>query len=135
MTDDFGHWLAGFIDGEGCFTIPSRSNASKGYHGRAFGCRMDLGLRQDDRPILDLIQSTTKLGKVGMVYAKRYTMARWYIGSKEGCRGLVTLLDQYPLRAKKRRDYDVWRLAVKEWTTTRDWGRMAALSDQLVTGR
>jgi hypothetical protein len=53
---------------------------------------------------------------------------------------LVGLLDRYPLRAKKARDYEVWREGVLLWTThVADgkaaraglWQEMAALSLRL----
>lgn len=36
--------------------------------------------------------------------------------SKPWCRQLVSIFDAHPLRAKKARDYSVWREAVKVWT-------------------
>lgn len=37
------------------------------------------------------------------------------IETKEGCRRLVDVLDRFPLRAKKARDYAIWREAVLTW--------------------
>jgi hypothetical protein len=49
------------------------------------------------------------------------------------------VLDRYPLRAKKRRDYAIWREAVLEWATVpfgrQDWAKMAALRTALSASR
>lgn len=37
------------------------------------------------------------------------------VASKAGAVGLVELLDHFPLRAKKSRDFAIWREAVEAW--------------------
>lgn len=72
----------------------------------------------------------------------------WHVTSKAHCLGLVELLDQYPMRAVKGRDFDVWREAVHLWAAMRieaagfgnghlpgDWSAIAPLRDQLQAGR
>jgi hypothetical protein len=137
MDDGFGHWLAGFIDGEGCFEV--YRNAAGWYC-----CRFTLNVRADDERILLEIQ---RRAGVGIVQAKRLAhrgdgadrkpQVRWVVINKPDCIGLVALLDRYPLRAKKARDYAIWREAVSEWSRIRrhsgkqDWTKMpvAAVDD------
>lgn len=132
----FADWLAGFIDGEGCFLITRN-------HG-GYSCAFRLGVRADDRPILDEIVQRTGLGSV----SENRGMARWIVGSREDTLGLVLLLERAPLRAKKRRDAAIWseavRLRVKMvnrgkgfggGSYLRDWSEIGALREQLIAGR
>ena len=114
MDDAYGHWLAGLIDGEGSFVI------AKG--GRLNFCKpgFRLALRADDGPLLEEVRGVTGIGTLHRVeLANRPENARpqivWQVGSRADCAALVVILDHYPLRSKKRRDYDVWRAAVSYW--------------------
>jgi DNA modification methylase len=135
----FAYWLAGFIDGEGCFAIKGHS---RGTYAPSFRVK----LRADDRGILDGIRRTLGIGTVaehaGSGGSER--QASWTVGDRAGCQRLVDLLDKYPLRAKKRNDYLHWREAVCEWTERprgnrwdgpSDQTRMSALRDALMEGR
>lgn len=121
MQDDaFLHWLAGFIDGEGCFSINGSATGR-----RAYSCSFDLGLREDDSAILD--EMVRRLG-IGKVYYRvtgrsQCRIATWTLRNKRDCLMLVEILDEHPLRAKKARDYAIWREAVLEWETVSqfDW--------------
>lgn len=137
----FAHWFAGFIDGEGCFYIRSHQPTRVGY-----GCLLRLQLRDDDRAILDEIRDILGVGTTGVVsvQAGESGMAYWVATSRRDCAALVCLFDRYPLRAKKARDYAIWREAVQEWCRlnphrgpggTNDWSRMAALRETLMGSR
>lgn len=103
----FGHWLAGFVDGEGCFTIiSSRRQAS-------LICRFSLGLRSDDAPILREACERTGLGRVYRAGDGR--MATWIVATQADLIALVELFEKYPLRAKKKRDFEIWARAVRLW--------------------
>jgi hypothetical protein len=142
MDDLFGHWLAGFIDGEGTFQIqhhPARRGA------RAHvSLRFSITLRNDDIAILEEIAERTGLGLVRRRRPRNHDsqpQATWRVGRKDECLRLVELLDRYPLRAKKRHDYTIWREAALLWnavdsrTATNDWGPLLALIDRLKSGR
>jgi hypothetical protein len=133
MDDAFGHWLAGFIDGEGHFQVSQNRNGG-------FGCRFAIGLRADDREALATIHQETGLGRmwVRRPAGQRHAVAYWSVQSLADCRHLCDLLERYPLRAKKARDFAIWREAVLNWTSARherDWSRMAALKVALEAGR
>lgn len=101
------HWLAGLIDGEGSFNIRARKGTSP-------CCTLTVQLRADDRPILEEIRQKTGLGRLEDV-SQSGTSApgvRWAVTRKGDAQALVALLDKYPLRTKKRRDYATWREAV-----------------------
>jgi hypothetical protein len=79
LDDAFGHWLAGFADGEGCFSI---------------------------------------IRTVGQ---------------------LAEFFTRYPLRAKKRTDFAIWRQAVELWIQRRrrngDWDAIGLLATELSANR
>ena len=131
----FGYWLAGFIDGEGCFVIREQ----KGEYRPAFQLR----LRDDDLPVLHYIRH--RLG-VGDIYGERgrpdragyvsRPKALFWIQSKATCMRLVEVLDRAPLRSKKARDYAIWREAVLEhYSPQPDQSRLAFLKLELECGR
>lgn len=138
MEDGFGHWLAGFIDGEGCFSIVRLKREGR----ICWALRFTLKLRADDRPILDECQR--RAGGLGTIRETRpkghHPQAMWVIESRDGCLALAEILDRFPLRAKKARDYAIWREALDEWgngatghrwSGQRDWSKIAALRERL----
>lgn len=143
IDDDFGNWLAGFIDGEGSFLIMPMDNG--------WCCRMFLLVRRDDEPILQEIIDRTGIGylyrhpskKPGFPGSKPQTT--WQVTSRGDVFALVDLLDRYPLRAKKARDYALWREAVLTWKQVLPrhrhgqngplWERIAALKKELADVR
>ncbi len=132
---EFGHWLAGFYDGEGCFAV--RKNGATSH-----SCFATVKVRRDDAPILREAQVITGIGVVSE--SKHYTggnpLVHWYVASRADCMAMVELFDRFPLRAKKAQDFAIWRLAVIEWNAyplraRRDWSAMAAFKTQLQEGR
>lgn len=139
----FGHWLAGFIDGEGCFIIHPQPSG-------AYRCEFRIALRDDDSAILEEILQRTGIGLI-VRYAARYErvdgkpQAVWTVRTKPDGFRLVDLLDRYPLRAKKARDYAIWREALVEWAEAKpggrpdrgrhDWSRIRDLKAMMESGR
>ena len=112
--DAFGHWLSGFVDGEGCFDLAiHRPGSSAGGTGSA---RLSIGLRSDDSEILGQIQSFWQCG------VKLYDPREGKPGRSKSVLQIVRTDDlvnvivphfnAFPLRAKKRRDFVIWREAV-----------------------
>jgi hypothetical protein len=141
-TDDaFGHWLAGFIDGEGCFKI-TRISRSVTYR-----CQFSLGVRVDDLATLEAVRDRLGFGSIYRFPGRRESntraSARWDIINKRDGRALVDLLDRFPLRSKKARDYAIWREAMLLWWTYRGnrwhrdgpWDRIAELKAELERAR
>lgn len=110
----FGHWLAGFIDGEGCFAI---NCSQSGTAHRRVQIKFVLDLRADDRPIVEEIRARTGI-KGSIRHRESYgdgnrrAQVSWHVNARGDLARLVQLLDTYPLRAKKRRDYEIWKRAV-----------------------
>jgi hypothetical protein len=138
-ADGFGHWFAGFVDGEGCFVIFGGSpTARTDYH-----CRLVIEVRYDEQPILTEIQRRLGIGSIQRLPHRRAPtsapLTRWFVRSKADCAALVEVLDRFPLRAKKARDYAVWREAVavrqRSGRGNMNADVMAALKEELNGGR
>ncbi len=114
----FGNWFAGFVDGEGCFHIGMKHHRSNHI---SYGLTFHIGLRSDDLPILEEIKTTLGIGKVRRPRQGKIgnPQSRYVIASKNDCARLVEILDTYPLRAKKTRDYSIWREALFTWNKIR----------------
>jgi len=125
--DDFGHWLAGFIDGEGCFTIIR--NANGGWENKFF-----INVRDDESEIIQDIQSRLQIGRTYHLAARTYSKSKpqisWRVYRHDDCLALIDFLDQYPLRAKKARDFAIWRKAV-EAKDRKDFTLLGKLSQEI----
>lgn len=116
-TEDrlFYSWLAGFIDGEGCFII--QHNSRNG----VLSAIVTIALRDDDWPVIDQIYKRTELGSVG-TRNQRPTIVNgltrggvaWWITRAQECQTLIDRLRAVGgLRGKKRQDFDLWAEAVQ----------------------
>lgn len=111
----FLHWFAGFVDGEGCFSVHRKVvNGCE-----VFDCQFSITLRADDRPILERIHRTLGMGTLSKPGAHRTgkdnPKARYSISRKAHCLRLRDLLRAFPLRAKKAKDLELWSDALDAW--------------------
>lgn len=111
-----GNYIAGFIDGEGCFTITISKHASKKL-GLDARIHFQIEVRADDLEILQSIQETLDCGKIYFLSYERYG---WHphvelkVSSfQEIVTKLIPFLEKYPLRAKKRHSYRYFLQAVE----------------------
>lgn len=113
--DRFGDWLSGFSDGEACFFLNCRRRR-KASHSTDLGARFIINLRSDDESVLRLIQSYWQCGNVGWQNGTRADQTRYVrlqVYTWPELAGVVVPhFDRYPLRAKKVRDFLIWREAV-----------------------
>ena len=139
--ETFNWWLTGFIDGEGCFRI--HKEKSGGY----YACHFTLKVRDDEQDILKEIVQRTGIGHLKRDINRSGNSRPclvWVVHSKAECIKLVDFIDRYPLRAKKRRDYAIWREAVLHWVAMkkgsrwhgpRDWSTMIAFKHAIEAAR
>lgn len=120
---DFPSWFSGFVDGEGYFAIGKQLTNGK-YP--SYKCAFGIELRDDDADILHEIRDY--FNGIGGIHHRpeRKRLDRnykpsivWRVSSIDDIMILVRHFDEYPLRAKKRIDYNIWRLAVMELRKTK----------------
>lgn len=105
----FGHWLSGFTDGEGCFYL-RLTHEGRGY------VRFEIRLRRDDAPILEDIHRYLGVGHLCNTADGGFFQAAFRVHKlSDFVDVLVPHFDRFPLRAKKARDYAIWREAVILW--------------------
>jgi hypothetical protein len=108
----FGHYLSGFTDGEGCFQLRLCGSLSPGRGvNKVPSAVFHIRLRADDLPVLRMIRSYLGCGTFNFKRAWRnqgpqvcYTVC----GIKNLLSVVIPQFEQYPLRAKKARDFQVW---------------------------
>ena len=105
-----GDYIAGFVDGEGCFFIHFRRDVRHERKNKPVYFYWDIGfaivLRGDDKGILEEIQRTLNCGKISM---DRRGMARYEITNLQDLLTKVApFFEIHPLRAKKRSDFLLW---------------------------
>lgn len=111
-----GNYVAGFIDGEGCFTITISKHKTKklGFDARL---HFQIEVRSDDLEIIQHIQETINCGRIYHLSYERYG---WHphvelkVSSfPEIVTKLIPFLEKYPLLAKKRHSYECFLQAVE----------------------
>ena len=135
-------WLAGLIDGEGHFAIHENTTPN-GL--QRYDCTFSLTLRADDSEILNSLHQRTGLGRVYTRPQVRGSKPRvdWRIMRLEHCLKLIAILDRFPLRTRKTRDYRIWRTAAlriakmpqRNVWKPRDWSPIAALKRDIESTR
>lgn len=133
------HYLAGFIDGEGSFNVSvSKHTTTKSR--RDIYTAFSIELRGDDRKLLERIQKTIGCGGIYRYDYPKYKWGPHYkykIGSaKDLAEKLFPLLDKYPLQAKKKEVYKIFRKIIimknrKEHLTDKGFKKILDLRDQM----
>ena len=132
VDDAFGHWFAGFVDGEGCFVAKVTRT-----HGLGITCEFSIILRADDRPMLEEIQRRLEMGIItdyGVMTNRQGVRsnprARWRVAKRSDCLRLVELFRQYPLRAKKADESITWSAIVELMASLKKGNRWHGPSDK-----
>jgi hypothetical protein len=112
--DAFGHYLAGFTDGEGCFGLNVHTY---NYSPVVRPCAaFTINLRADDIPILRLIRSYFGFGTITRGSFNKTTRKNQWTFRVTTVSLLVSSViphfERFPLRAKKSRDFLIWREGV-----------------------
>lgn len=122
-----GHFVAGFIDAEGCFRIRANNG------GAAWACTFGLALRDDDADLLVELQTLTGLGHLRLVPARGTSMPQvlWTIQRRSDCLRLAEILEQFPLRGRKRMEAETWTRAVRELNRDPNPERLPQLASEI----
>lgn len=132
-------YIVGFIDGEGSFSVSVNKHKTLK---RRLEIRpeFEIELRADDREILERLCVTIGAGRI---YDLSYERYGWYPHVKykiSSRRDLIAyffpFLDKYPLQAKKRHDYRIFREIVlmsheKEHLTDNGYNKILALREEI----
>jgi hypothetical protein len=129
----FGHWLSGFVDGEGSFMLTLIKLRRRPSYRGIPACRFEICLRQDDYKVLELIRSYWGFGSISEPPPKvliprvgRHPVCRYYSANSELLgRIAVPHFDRFPLRSKKARDFVIWKSAIEVACTARARGPKA----------
>lgn len=109
----FGFWLSGFVDGEGYFILKRHAERSA-----ADGIRRDasfgIDLRLDDLVVLEKIQLFLGCGKISIRQRNGANpQASYQVKSTADLfNKIIPFFNQYPLVAKKSRDFKLWKKGV-----------------------
>lgn len=116
-----GDYIAGFIDGEGCFFLTYRKEVKRNRLGNPKYYRWSAGfamtLREDDVEILKQIRDTLECGNVYFLNTKDNRAGRQaYFGVQnidDAYNKILPFFRKFPLRAKKRYDFGLWSKALE----------------------
>jgi len=115
--DTFGHWLSGFVDGEGMFLL--KWHTCRDYQIPVAG--FEIHLRLDDRSILEEIRDFLGVGtfydRPERIHGPEKTRSKPQLCyrvniTKHLAKVVVPNFERYPLRAKKRNDFAIWKQGV-----------------------
>jgi hypothetical protein len=109
-----GDYIAGFVDGEGCFALKFRRDVRRDRPGSPeyyyWGIEFAIELRKDDVVILELIKETLGCGKISV---SKTGFARYSVNILDDpLNKIVPFFERYTLRAKKRCDFNLWKEAL-----------------------
>lgn len=118
LDPDFGHWLAGFTDGEGCFYFGKRHNRP------SYNISFSIQLTASDKNILLECKERTGVGYVRDVLRPPRPDRKtenpcvvWFMSSRNDIGIITEVFKTYPLRAQKAQDFAIWSRATDEWLT------------------
>lgn len=110
-----GYYIAGFVDGEGCFALKFRRDVRHERKSKPVYFYWDIEftilLRGDDRELLEKIKSTFECGNISM---NNQGAARYAVTNIDDLTNkVVPFFFKYKLFGKKRLDFELWKEAVE----------------------
>jgi hypothetical protein len=102
------HYVVGFVDGEGCFSITLNKNGDRLPEVRLI---FEIELREDDREILEKIQELLGCGRIYHLDYVRYANWRPHVklkvsNFKDISGKIIPFFKKYPLQAKKSLQFE-----------------------------
>lgn len=110
-----GDYIAGFVDGEGCFALKFRRDVRYERTGKPVYFYWDIEfaivLRQDDKEVLEKIKNTLNCGKIHK--PNKSGSVRYAVNTISDLLNIIApFFEKYPLHAKKRLDFRLWKEAL-----------------------
>lgn len=109
------HYVVGFVDGEGCFSISFNKNGDRLPEVRLI---FEIELREDDEPILHEIRKMLDCGNIYRLEYERYAKWRPHVKLKVSnfadiSTKIIPFFTRYPLQAKKLLQFENFCLAAE----------------------
>lgn len=104
----FRNWLVGFVWGDGTFAIQYDKDS-------CFNCNLHIRVRDDDRPVLEMIRLTLGAGSIYAVKGcgRDKPQVGWCVSKTSDLYNLIIpLFDSCSFKARKWHDYEIWKQAV-----------------------
>ena len=109
-----GDYIAGFVDGEGCFALKFRRDVKPDRKNKPIYFYWDIEfvieLRGDDKEILERILEILDCGKISM--SKRGSVRYAVNEINDISTKIIPFFETYKLHAKKKYDFLLWKEAV-----------------------
>lgn len=113
-----GNYIAGFVDGEGCFALKFRRDIQKNVGNQKvreyfyWGAEFAIQLRSDDFKILELIKEALDCGSVN--FLKKSGQVRYSVQNiKDQKEKIVPFFEKYSIRGKKGSDFELWSRGIR----------------------
>lgn len=110
-----GDYIAGFVDGEGCFALKyirsvrhERKNEPIYFY---WDVEFIIALRMDDKNILERIRTTLECGRISFT---KNGSVRFCVNVIDDLKNkIVPFFEKHPLQAKKQKDFLLWKEALE----------------------
>lgn len=104
------HYIVGFVDGEGCFSISVNKNSGRFEEVRL---KFEIELREDDLEILEKIQGALGCGQIYHLQYERYEKwaphVKFAVGNfTDIYTKVIPFFKKYPLQAKKKNSFEAF---------------------------
>lgn len=123
-----GHWLAGLVDGEGCFFLSTTRTRRVRGGDRLYRClifEFKLALRADDMTTVRLAQELLEVGSLRVFQRGRSTspnakpLVTLVVYGREDIPRVIEFFRRFPLRSKKASDFRLWAEAFEHFENVR----------------
>jgi hypothetical protein len=110
-------YIAGFVDGEGCFALKYRADRKYDKKGKQvheyyyWGAEFAIVLHPSDSALLDLIKDSFSVGNIS--FKKTGDQVRYSVQDTGDLKNvIVPFFEKNPLFGMKSKDFDLWKEAV-----------------------
>ncbi|MDO8436529.1 MAG: LAGLIDADG family homing endonuclease [bacterium] len=108
-----GDYIAGFVDGEGCFDLQFRRDIRHERLGKpvyySWKVQFVINIRRDDDKLLKKIQNALNCGQIHFTQSE----VRYSVQNLENLKNIIIpFFNKYPLSGKKKMDFGLWIEAI-----------------------
>ena len=112
-----GDYIAGFVDGEGCFALTFRRDVRHERKGKpvyySWKVLFAIVLRKDDSELLKKIESVLGCGSISFTHMRENGEVRYQVSNIDDLREkIIPFFEKYKLYGKKKYDFNLWSEAV-----------------------